>query len=209
MKKFGAILVSAVIFSCSVEDDFLPVDETIQEVSAAVEIDGCESISYPFDETGVMEITNDEEFIYISVTSVNDFELTRIRLHVAGDIGDFPLKGKGNLPPGHMEYDMKFFPPVGAYTFKFPISEYSDQIAVASYSEFQNGEEKLQTWAGDQFVSYGNWYYFNYLFQECIDPCEDFDAGPDNSMDISQTELPNLDTYEVINLYKSLLGSSV
>ncbi|MGY5851059.1 hypothetical protein, partial [Salegentibacter sp. F14] len=41
------------------------------------------------------------------------------------------------------------------------------------------------------------------------DPCENYDAGPDNSMDISQTELPNLDTYEVINLYKSLLGSSV
>ncbi|WP_081210071.1 hypothetical protein [Salegentibacter sediminis] len=209
MKKFGAILVSAIILSCSVEDDFLPVGDALQDISAVVEIEGGETISYPFEEAGVIEVINDNEFIYISVSAKNGYELNRVRFHLAGELSDFPVRGNGALPQGQMEYDMKFSPAVNNYTFKFPVSDYSENITIASFSEFLMGSEKVHTWAGDQYEKNGNWYYFNYTIQEYVDPCENFDAGPDNSREISQSVIPDLETYQVLNLYKSLLDDSV
>lgn len=209
MKKFGAILVSAFILSCSVEDEFLPINENLQEISAVVEVGGCEIISYPFEEAGVIEITNDEDFIYISLAAANGYDLTRSRLHLAGELSEFPLRGKGVLPPGQMEYDEPFSSPVSSHTFKFPLSKYSQSITIASLSEFQFGGEKVETWAGDQLVNYGNWSYIIYEIQQCDDPCKGFDAGPYNSMEISQSLLPTLVTYQITNLYRSLLKPSV
>lgn len=209
MKKFGAILVSAFILSCSVEDEFLPINENLQEISAVVEVEGCEIISYPFEEAGVIEITNDEDFIYISLAAANGYDLTRSRLHLAGELSEFPLRGKGNLPPGQMQYDEKFSPAVSYYTFKFNVSNYSESITIASFSEFEIEGEKIESWAGDQFVNYGNWSYINYEIQQCDDPCKGFDTGADNSMEISQAILPTLVTYQITNLYLGLLEPSV
>ncbi len=106
--------------------------------------------------------------------TAENFDLLNTKLHVANSELDFPTVGKGNLPPGQMEYNMDFDSNVKSHTFEFPLEDFEGCIYIASQSTFSNGEDKVTYfWVGDINVKYGNWSYFQYCIQECIPTCEE------------------------------------
>lgn len=161
--------------SCSVEkEEFNEPPIQFSDLNAIVEIEGCEIDSYNFENVGKIEVTNDAEKLYITVASTaEDFDLLNAKLHIANSESGFPTVGRGNLPPGNMEYNMDFDSNVKSHTFEFLLADLEECIYIASQSTFSNGEDAVTAWVGDINVKYGNWSYFQYCIQECIPTCED------------------------------------
>ncbi|MDX1718614.1 MAG: hypothetical protein R3353_00500 [Salegentibacter mishustinae] len=211
MKKNAVIAFIAFgLFSCSVDKDELDIqDNNFLEKDAVIEIEGCETVTYSFGDAGQIEITNDEEKIYVSILALEDNTLMSTRLEIANDIADFPLVGKGNLPPGKMEHHKKFDAGVESYTFSFPVTEYGGRIVIASFSAF-SGEDSGSYWAGEQEGNAGNWSYFEYALQECEDLCEGVDAGEKNSTSLTVSEAAAIGSWDLVrNLYLSLRSQGV
>lgn len=212
MKKFTILMLFLWAFSsCSVDRVELDLQERfLHEQNAVVEIEGCETTIHSFENFGQIEVINDEDSIYISILAFNDNTLTDTRLHIAGDIEGFPTVGQGNLPPGKMEHHRVFEQGVDSYTFSFHLSEFGESIYVASFSEFQEEGGSESLWAGDQDVKSGNWSFFEYVIQECVDPCAEVDAGKDNSKTITLSEARAIESWdEVRKLYANMMDEGV
>ncbi|WP_029036040.1 hypothetical protein [Salinimicrobium xinjiangense] len=213
MKRIYLLIVIFALASCSVDnEEIISEAGTLETLNAVVEIDGCESESYSFANAGAIEVINDSDFLYVSIVANDMYALNHTKLHVADSEADFPTVGKGNLPPGKMEYKESFEPAVESYTFKFPLSDYEGCIFIASQSVFSNGAGSGTYWAGDIAGASGNWAYFEYCIQVCEpqDPPCDLDAGPDNSKTITYSEAAALPSWdEVRKLYLSLLEPGV
>lgn len=175
MKNVLLPIVMLFLASCSVEKDDLHESEIqLSDFNAIVVIDGCAVDSYNFENVGKIEVTNDTETLYVTIASTTEnFDLVNTKLHVSNSESGFPTVGRGNLPPGKMEYNKDFQSNVKSYTFEFPLVDLGGCIFIASQSTFSNGEKSVTSWAGDINVKYGNWSYFQYCIQECTPACED------------------------------------
>ena len=202
------------IIACSVDTDELDIDELdinenqIQELNASFEVEGCETSLFNYKASGKIEVTNDSEFLYVTIVPSEGFSLSKTWLHIADDFESFPTVGKGNLPIGNMEFNKVFQPEVQKYTFQFALGDYKGVILIASNSKFTNAEGNTSSWAGDQLVKFGNWSYFEYTVQNCAPPC--IDAGPDNSVTMTESQAAAIPSWdEVRKLYLSLLAPGV
>lgn len=210
MKRIYLLTMLGFLFiGCSVDNDELAMNENqIQELNATFEVEGCETTFFNYNDSGKIEVTNDSEFLYVTLVASEGFAISKTWLHIADDFDSFPTVGKGNLPRNKMEFSQTFQPEVQKYTFQFALSDYAGVILIASNSEFTDGGENESYWAGDQMVKFGNWSYFEYTVQICAPPC--IDAGPDNSLTITESQaavIPSWD--EVRKLYLSLLAPGV
>ena len=209
MKKISLLLAFIAFSSCSVdpEENF-----EAYELNAVVDVNGCESQSVSFGSVGSIEVTNDQDYLYVSIVADAMYDLKHTKLHIVGSEDGFPTVGQGNLPPGKMDYKESFTPAVDYYTWKFPLSDYEGCIYIASQSEFVNGSDSATYWAGDIDGESGNWSYFEYCIQTCqtADPCEAVNAGSDNLKVMSYSEAAALGSWdEVHKLYLSLLDPGV
>lgn len=210
MKKiYVLIMFGFLCFSCSVDKDELAMEENqIQELNASFEVEGCETSSFNFNDAGAIEVTNDSEYLYVTLVASEGFSLSKTWLHIAKDFDSFPTVGKGNLPLSKMEFSKGFQPEVQKYTFQIALADYVGIILIASNSEFTDGDRNGSYWAGDQMVKFGNWSYFEYTVQICTPPC--IDAGPNNSITITESEAAAIPSWdEVRKLYLSLLAPGV
>jgi len=210
MKKIYFLMMYGFFFiSCSVDKDELAMDENqIQELDASFEVEGCETSSVKFNDAGTIEVTNDSEYLYVSLVASEGFSLSKTSLHIADDFDSFPTVGKGNLPLSKMEFNRGFQPEVQEYTFQIALGDYAGVILIASNSTFTDGTGNASYWAGDQMVKFGNWSYFEYTVQNCASPC--IDAGPNNSMELTESEAAAIPSWdEVRKLYLSLLAPGV
>ena len=195
--------------ACSVEEVEEDSEFGFQELDAVVEIQGCDVVSFDYDQAGHIEVTNDQDSLYISIISADNHLLHGTKLHIANSYDDFPTVGQGNLPPGQMDQQENFSPEVERITYSYSLSEYDKCIYVASYSSFISGSENISSWAGDISGKKGNWSYFQYCIQDCVPTC-DVNAGSDNSMTISLSQANAIaDSEEVRELYLSLLDNGV
>ncbi|MDX1472167.1 MAG: hypothetical protein R3213_11775, partial [Flavobacteriaceae bacterium] len=59
MRKICLLLTILGAFSCSTDQDGLGLEnDQILEVNAHVEVEGCETMGYDFDNAGIIEVTN-------------------------------------------------------------------------------------------------------------------------------------------------------
>ena len=210
MKKiYFLTMLGFFCIACSVDKDELAMDENqIQELNATFEVEGCETIWFNYNDAGRIEVTNDSEFLYVTLVASEDFALSKTWLHIANDFDGFPTVGKGNLPLSKMEFSEGFQPEVQKYTFQIALSDHGGVVLIASNSEFTNGGGKASYWAGDQMVKFGNWSYFEYKVQDCAPPC--IEAGPDNSLTMTESQAAAIPSWdEVRKLYLSLLARGV
>lgn len=212
MKKFTILMLFVWAFSsCSVDRDEIDLQENLLlEQNAVVEIEGCESVVHSFEDKGQIEVTNDQDSIYVNILALGENTLTNTRLHLTDDIAGFPTVGQGNLPPGKMEHHRVFESGVDSYTFSFPASDYGESVYIASFSEFWGEEGSDSLWAGDQEVKTGNWSFFEYIFQECEDPCAEVYAGEDKSRTITLSEARAIESWdELRKLYANMMDEGV
>ena len=210
MKKIYFLMMIGFFFiSCSVDKDELDMDENqIQELNASFVVEGCETSSFNFNDAGAIEVTNDSEYLYITLVASEGFSLSKTWLHIANDFESFPTVGKGNLPVSKMEFSKSFQPEVEKYTFQMALGDYAGDILIASNSEFTDGGRTTSYWAGDQMVKFGNWSYFEYTVQICAPPC--IDAGANNSITMTESQAAAIPSWdEVRKLYLSLLAPGV
>lgn len=195
--------------SCSIDKDELETNKNeIQEINASFEVEGCETSLFNYNDSGNIEVTNDSDFLYVTIVSSEGFSLSKTWLHIAEDFENFPTVGKGNLPLGNMEFNKDFQPEVQKYTFQFDLSDYPGVILIASNSNFTNTQGNTSYWAGDQKVKFGNWSYFEYVLQDCAPPC--IKAGPYNPVTMTESQAAAIPSWdEVRKLYLSLLAPGV
>lgn len=179
MKKYLLPIVLLFFGACSVDDALDEQKTEINEMNVIVEDSGCEVITYNFGEVGQIEVTNDAEHLFVTIASTAEgFNLSNTKLHISSTESGFPTVGQGNLPPGQMDHQIDFEPNIESYTFKFPISDLSQCVYIASQSTFSNGVDSVTTWAGDHQVKYGKWAYLKYCIQDCVPACETVYTGP-------------------------------
>ena len=208
-KKYFLMMLGFSFMACSVDKDELNINENqIQEINATFEVEGCETISLNFNDAGTIEVTNDSEYLYVTLVASEGFTLSNTWLHIANDFDSFPTVGKGNLPLSKMEFSKGFQPEVHKYTFQIALSDYEGVILIASNSGFNDGGRNASYWAGDQMVKFGNWSYFEYRVQDCAPPC--IDAGVNNSITMTESQAAAIPSWdEVRKLYLSLLAPGV
>ena len=212
MKKIYLLMVFIAFSSCSVDHDESFETDAFEELNAVVDVTGCEVQKYSFNDVGSVEVINDQDFLYISIVADEMYHLSQINLHIVDSEENFPVVGRGNLPPGKMEYKESFDPAVDNYTWKFPLSDYSGCIYIATQSRFINNIGSYAYWAGNISGGKGNWSYFEYCIQTCqeVDPCEAVNAGSDKLREITYSEAAALSSWdEVRKLYLSLLDPGV
>lgn len=204
MKKYF-FLFSAIFFlaSCSVDEGEMENPKMeIEEINATFVSNGCSITTFNYSTLGKIEVRNDRDFLYISISSTGGNTLSSTSLHVANSFSGFPIKGKGNLQPQAMELQKSFESGVYYHDFKFPVNQYGKNPAIASYTTFGDG---TSIWVGDIPVKQGNWAYFNYDVKE-----HPVNAGPDNSATITLSKAKALPSWdEARKLYANMLAPGV
>lgn len=196
-------MVPLFLVGCSVNDEELVnSDSSILELNATYISDGCTITTFDFATMGNIEVRNDWDSLYVTVNAIGGNTISAISLDIANEFSQFPTVGKGNLQPQKMEHQINFEVGVEQYTFAFPLSDFNESMAIASYTTF-NGAEAA--WAGDITVKQGNWVYFDYQLKEY--PVY---AGPDNSRTITLSAAKAMPSWdEVRKLYAGMLAPGV
>ncbi|MCY2685765.1 hypothetical protein [Salinimicrobium sp. TH3] len=182
MKRIFLLSMLGLNFAaCSVDQVEMDINENeIQELNAVLNTTGCEPTIHNFGEAGSIEVSNDENNLYIKILPEPGFELDNVKLHIANSLVDFPTagSGSGNLPPGQMHYKVNN-PDSEGHTFEFDLVDYPASFYIASQSTFFKDDNSYSVWAGTPADNKGNWAYFEYTVQECEVECTEF-LGPDN-----------------------------
>lgn len=211
MKKLLLLPMLVLCFTaCSVDNDGMEEskianasEDQIQKVNLSFEIPGCDAQIFDFENSGELEVINDGENLYVSFMASEDFSLSDVKVHIEGELLDFPTVGGGNLPPGQMAHQESFDPGVEKFTFEFPLNDLGEHFLIAAHAVFNDGESSTSAWAGNQAGNSGGWSYFAY--EVCI-PCEPVDAGEDNSGEFKKSQVDE-DGFEA--LFLGLLSEEV
>jgi hypothetical protein len=162
----GLLMLPGCVDSQGVTDPTLPVTFNTWDVPTAV---------YPIwagqsNLAGNLTITNDEDFIYVTYTLLEDWSLLETHLHIAADLGGIPKNPAGIPVPGQFDYSMQFDPPASTCTYTIPLENYGfqcgDQIVVAAHAALQHWDEQggvyeQETgWGGDDPGPGPRWWYY-------------------------------------------------
>ena len=71
-------------------------------------------------DAGVVTVTSDADFVYVTYTTANGWYLTQTHLYV-GECGSIPVTGSGNPQPGQFPYKT-MHNKVTTYTYTIPVS---------------------------------------------------------------------------------------
>lgn len=184
-------------FSCEenmVEDDLNSIDEITLMESDEFDGIGLKTVAHDIDycgevetnilfaarhiDAGIVEVGNDEEFLYVTIATKDGWFLKHSHLYV-GLLENAPLSKPGNPQIGIFPYQTAHMPYVTSYTYRLPIGLMEDCFIVAVHAEVIKKNEKGEiimeetAWGdGELFTNRGSWaMYSNYCLQECF-PCE-------------------------------------
>ncbi|GAO29812.1 hypothetical protein JCM15548_12040 [Geofilum rubicundum JCM 15548] len=127
--------------------------------------------------SGLITISNDEENIFIEITTKDGWQLQQTHLHLGSTYQDIPKNKSGVPVPGHFTYNTLHLPLVTTYTYTVPNNRsIGDEIIIAIHAEVVKtdksgeiiGEETA--WAGNiEGPSSRWWFYLSFTMAECED----------------------------------------
>jgi Ca-activated chloride channel family protein len=92
-------------------------------------------------DVGDVIIWNDEDFLYITYETTDDWYITETHLHVAASLEDIPQTKKGNPIPGHFDYKDYHHPSVQTYMYAIPWTwEPGTTLYIAAHAVVSFGE---------------------------------------------------------------------
>lgn len=175
MKKLLLLAVFAVgAVSCSVEN--VSENDAILERNSIYDLDDVTLCGentthlYP-NNLGKVDVNNDAETLYVTITSTEADNLKNTRFAWAANFEGFG-SNNGTLPPGKMDQKGDEHN-VTTYTFTVPLTDLPAAtvenpevcILIAVWSIF--GANEGEHWAGDQNAGTAGWKYFEYCVQTC------------------------------------------
>lgn len=218
MRNLFLVVIAGLLFgACSVNNEDLEMSENkIQEFNALVDIAGCDSNLFELEDgdtsLGSFEVTNDEDYLYISLFAAEGFYLAKSKLQVANTFDDFPMNNVGIIS-GKLkkENNRDFNNEINQYTYKFLLSELdleADCMSITSLVTFKGQDGKsYKAWAGNIQPGKNDSRYLDY----CVcNPCS-IDAGSSNfkTIDLAYVLKEFNANVDVRNEYLSLLDEGV
>lgn len=161
MKKLiNTFVIIAVIFSAT---SIAPLAKVQAKKPKVTFEDGL--IAGQHTKVGDVEVSDDDNFLYIKFSTVNDFCLTETHLHIAENEEDIPQKN-GNPIPGKFEYKEEH-DCVKENTYEVPIAwAQGTQLAIAAHAEVcKAGKQNCESaWEAGIGFPGKNWAtYFTYI----------------------------------------------
>lgn len=123
---------------------------------------------------GSLEVTNDEEFLYVTYITTNDWYLNETHLYV-GPFDELPTNNSNTPVPGHFPYSEDHVGLVNTYTYTIPLEGLPDCYIIAAHAsvyKIVNGEvvQSETAWGfGTPFPNTNRWgWYMDYCTQVCL-----------------------------------------
>lgn len=192
MKKFFFLPVLLILGACSQQE---LEQDLINTLNYEVEIPGCINIEKKLGELGILEVTNDQDYIYVSVVANAPSKISQVRLAVLTSEAMASLNGTAinNMT----KYDLD--PAVSKKTFTFPLYTVIDGVSVKNYPDnnvnilARATIDGLAIWPeGTKFGNgSGQGYYFNYVIQTCVveddnDVCQSESAYMEGDIELNK-----------------------
>jgi hypothetical protein len=139
-------------------------------------------------DSGTVTVSNDDDFLYVTFLTANDWLLSETHLHVADSLAGIPQTKKGNPKVGNFSYKTTHDPEVTEFTYVIAKADLSlddnnsmvvaAHAVVVQYDDAGNQISNETGWGdGDRFVDRGSWAtYFMHTWQAC-----DGSGGGDDS----------------------------
>jgi len=133
-------------------------------------------------DSGTVQVSNDEDYLYVTFTATDPWWLSQTHLHVADSQEGIPQTKKGNPKIGNFTYQYTHDPLVWEYMYTIPKSQLSldgnNSVVIAAHAVVVQLDDAGYVvanetgWAdGKTFVDRGSWAtYFQYTWQECSAP---------------------------------------
>ena len=117
-------------------------------------------------EVGTMQVSNDQEHLFVSYHITGGWCMMETHVHVATTLEGFPLVGRWETPaPGQFDYKSEH-ECVAGYEYVIDLGEWEagDELIIAAHAVVQKADVTETAWAGrDRFAEQGNWAtYFRY-----------------------------------------------
>lgn len=129
-------------------------------------------------EAGTVEVSNDEEALYVTFSTVDGWLLTETHVAVGASLSDLPQNKAGNPIPGHFEYKEDHDPAVRSFTYTISLDglEVGEELYIAAHAAMVLVDEEGNVvqgetgWGEGPGFSGRNWaMYFHHTVQECED----------------------------------------
>jgi hypothetical protein len=124
---------------------------------------------------GTLNISNDEEYLYVTFETKSSWYLKKTHLHVAKNLKGIPSNPQGIPVPGHFEYS-KSHDYVTSYTYKISLDDlYGDDFVIAAHAEVVKKKygkvvQKETAWGGNKEGPGRRWWFYAaYSLQDCVD----------------------------------------
>lgn len=129
-------------------------------------------------DAGTLDVSNDEEYLYVTYNTVDGWEMIFTHLHVAKDINEIPATA-GGFTPGQFDYISDH---IGVTHFMYQIelavldAEPGDELVFAAFAdvfrEVNGNFQNENAWGGDLTADSPNWAMYDlYTVQECGPVC--------------------------------------
>lgn len=121
---------------------------------------------------GQVNITNDEEFLYVSYHTTDDWFLGSTKLFV-GELSNLPVNGAGNPVLGQFPYQQGHDLSVSDYTYTIPLAGLPSCYILAAYADVYKNDGGIVlsegAWGfGTEFPEASQWgWYYDYCTQVC------------------------------------------
>ena len=122
---------------------------------------------------GTLQVTNDQDNLYISYNTNNNWFINQVHLYV-GDIQGLPINQSNTPIPGQFPYTQTFNTQTNSYTFTIPLNNLNRCYIIAAHasvSKIENGQivQSETSWSfGTQFPNTNRWgWYSDYCTQVC------------------------------------------
>ena len=123
---------------------------------------------------GSLDVTNDDEYLYVTFNFTDDWYMGQTHLYV-GSADDIPTN-PSNIPvPGAFPYSVTHDPAVQSYTYEIALADLEDCYAIAAHAEVISFDEEGNIiesetgWSfGTEFPDSPRWgWYSEYCTQDC------------------------------------------
>jgi len=130
-------------------------------------------------DSGTVTVSNNNDYLYVTFTTDNGWQLSQTHLHVASTLASVPQTRQGNPRIGNFDYQATHNPYVNTFTYTIAKSALSlddtNTLVIAAHAvvvEVDEDGNVLATetgWGdGERFVDRGSWaMYFQYTWQVC------------------------------------------
>jgi hypothetical protein len=150
-------------------------------VTSVPDVCGSETVALLADQTldvGEVTISNDDEYLYVSLRTTGGWSLTETHVAVTSDPSALPKRGK-RLVPGQFPEKTVHDPPVTVAHYAVPLPSGEDVVYVAAHADVVNDDRTEGAWGEGENRDGGGWASYTAYSVASCEPSDEPDViGP-------------------------------